>query len=158
MHADPPAKMTIRPARPGEHAMLEHIMRRASLVSDKYRDQLLAHPEAMSLPAAQIEGGTVFVAELDGAVAGFCAVVMTGSGEAELDGLFVEPMHWGEGIGRALAGHGADAARKLGAVSITVIAGPETQPFYETCGFAYQATAKTLFGPAVLMRRRLGGR
>lgn len=153
-----PTDATIRPALPGEHALLEGILRRASLVSDTYRDELLAHPEAMSLPVEQISEGAVFVAETQGAVDGFCVVIMSSADEAELEGLFVEPDRWRKGIGRALVEHGAGAARARGAASITVVAGPEARAFYERCGFAYESDATTLFGSAVLMRRRFAGR
>lgn len=149
---------TIRLALRGEHALLQGIMRRASLVSETYRDELLAHPEAMSLPVEQIAEGAVFVAETQGTVDGFCVVIMLSVDEAELEGLFVEPDRWRKGIGRALVEHGAGAARARGAASITVVAGPEARAFYERCGFAYESDATTLFGSAVLMRRRLAGR
>ncbi|MBO6902924.1 MAG: GNAT family N-acetyltransferase [Rhizobiaceae bacterium] len=148
--------VTVRTARLEERALLEDIMRRASLVSDSYREQLQASPEEMSVPAELFAGGTVFVAELDGVIAGFCAVAMDDPRTAELDGLFVEPELWGEGVGRQLVEHGSAAARSLGAQTITVIAGPAARPFYERCGFAVEAAAVTKFGPAARMRRALG--
>lgn len=77
---------TIRLALRGEHALLQGIMRRASLVSETYRDELLAHPEAMSLPVEQIAEGAAFVAETQGTVDGFCVVIMSSVDEAELEG------------------------------------------------------------------------
>ena len=80
------ADVVIRLARPGEGDLLEGLMRRASLALGDYNEQLEAHPEAIEVPAGQIERGQVIVAEVGDAVAGFAAVV-----EGELDGLFVEP-------------------------------------------------------------------
>ena len=78
--------LTLRLARPEEHDALEELQRRASLELPEYRDQLLDNPDAIYLPEGQIANGQVIVAELDGEVAGFAAVV-----GGELDGLFVEP-------------------------------------------------------------------
>src|SRR5215510_4696551 len=103
--------IVVRPARSGEQATLESLQRRASLNNPGDRDALLANPDAIALPIEQIEGGCVFVAERDGTVAGFAAVVPRPDGGAELDALFVEPHLWKRGIGRKLVEHVADIAR-----------------------------------------------
>src|SRR3990170_6704950 len=84
------ASLRLRPARIDEWAQLEDLQRRASLEPGPYREQLLTHPDAIALPAEQIERGQVTVAEIDGRIAGFAAVVEE-DGKAELDGLFVDP-------------------------------------------------------------------
>src|SRR3954451_10740879 len=89
--------LTLRLARPEEHGELEELQRRASLELPDYREELEANPDAIHLPPAQIANGQVIVAEIDGQLAGFAAIV-----GGELDGLFVEPDLWGRGIGRAL--------------------------------------------------------
>jgi N-acetylglutamate synthase-like GNAT family acetyltransferase len=141
----------IRLARPGERAALEDLQRRASLALDAYREQLLANPDAIHLPPEQIALGQVSIAELDGRVAGFAAVIMSEQA-AELDGLFVEPDHWGEGIGRALADHAVHEARKKG-LTLSVVASPTALGFYEKCGFSVEGEAETRFGPAIRMSR-----
>src|SRR3954453_23424109 len=90
--------LTLRLARPEEHDLLEDLQRRASLELPEYRDHLIAQPDAIYLPEGQIANGQVIVAEVDGEIVGFAAVV-----GGELDGLFVEPDLWGQGIGRTLA-------------------------------------------------------
>ena len=90
--------VTLRNANPDEHEALEALQWRASFELREYRDQLMEHPDAIHLPPSQIANGQVIVAELDGKIAGFAAVV-----GGELDGLFVEPDLWGRGIGRVLA-------------------------------------------------------
>ena len=139
--------LTVRPARPEEHAALEELQRRASTALPDYRAQLEAHPEAIHLPPAQIANGQVLVAELDGRVAGFAAVVA-----GELDGLFVEPELWRRGIGSALAEAATHEARKRG-YTLWVIAGQEAREFYERCGFSVEGEAQTRFGPALRMSR-----
>ena len=122
--------MRIRPARIEERQALEDLQRRASLANEEHRAVLLANPDAIELPVGQIERGEVFVAETDGQVAGFAALI-----GAELDGLFVEPELWGRGIGRALVDVAVHEARRQG-LSVSVIANPAALQFYEKCGFS----------------------
>src|SRR5215212_3405804 len=134
--------LELRPARPDECEELEELQRRASLELREYREQLLANPDAIHLPPAQIANGQVIVAELHGAIAGFAAVV-----GGELDGLFVEPDLWGRGIGTALADAATQEARRRG-LTLKVIAAPAARRFYESCGFSVEEEAQTRFGPA----------
>jgi GNAT superfamily N-acetyltransferase len=139
--------LVLRLAKPQEHGELEFLQRRASLELPDYREQLLAEPEAIHLPPAQIANGQVIVAELEGEIAGFAALV-----GGELDGLFVEPDLWGRGIGRALIDDAAHQARRKG-LTLTVIANPSARRFYESCGFTIEGETKTRFGPASKMSR-----
>ena len=146
-----PAELDIRLGRPEEREALEELQRRASLALNEYREQLLAEPDAVELPAEQIESGEVIVAELDGQIAGFAAVLIDDS-IAELDGLFVEPDLWRRGIGAALIDVAVHEARRQG-LSMTVIANPSARDFYEKCGFTVEGDAQTRFGPALRMSR-----
>ena len=137
----------IRLARPDERDELEALQRRASLALPDYREQLVAHPDAIHLPPAQVSNGQVLVAELDGRAVGFAAVV-----GGELDGLFVEPELWGQGIGRMLVDAATDAARRKG-LALTVVANPTARQFYERCGFSLEGETQTRFGPGLRMSR-----
>lgn len=137
--------LSIRFAFPGEREELEDLQRRASLALPDYRALLEANPDAIELPEEQVDG--VLVAEVDGRVAGFAALV-----GGELDGLFVEPAQWRRGIGSALVERAAHEARKQG-LSLTVTAAPESRLFYESCGFSVEGEAQTRFGPALRMSR-----
>lgn len=139
--------LSIRLAEPDEREELEELQRRASLALADYRDQLLAHPDAIHLPPAQVANGQVLVAELDGRVAGFAAVV-----GGELDGLFVEPELWRRGIGAALVDAATHEARHKG-LALTVIANPNARDFYESRGFSLEGEVQTRFGPAFRMSR-----
>ena len=139
--------LTLRLARPEEHGQLEELQRRASLELPEYRDQLLANPDAIHLPPAQIANGQVIVAELDGELVGFAAVVA-----GELDGLFVEPDLWGGGIGRVLVDAATHEARKRGQ-ALKVIANPRARRFYEHCGFSVEGEEQTRFGPGLRMTK-----
>src|SRR3954463_15766051 len=103
--------VSVRPARPDDQPVLESLQWRASLNNAGDRDALLANPDAIALPLEQIAAGNVFVAERDGIVAGFAAVVPRPDGGAELDALFVEPHLWRHGIGRRLVDHVAEIAQ-----------------------------------------------
>jgi GNAT superfamily N-acetyltransferase len=145
----------IRPARPDEQTMLESLQWRASLNNPGDRDALLANPDAIALPIEQITDGYVFVAEGNGVVAGFAAVVPRPDGGAELDALFVEPHLWKRGIGRRLIDHVADVARERAASFLHVIGNPHAEGFYVSCGFHVTGTIDTRFGVGLAMRRPL---
>jgi len=146
-----PVELTIRMAKPEEQAVLEALQRRASLALGEYNEQLEAHPDAIELPVEQIERGEVIVASLGDRLAGFAAVVIDGE-VAELDGLFVEPELWRQGIGAALVDVAVHEARRQG-LAMTVIANPTAREFYERCGFMLEGKAQTRFGPALRMSR-----
>ena len=139
--------LVIRVAQPEEREELEELQRRASLANEKDRPHLEAHPDAIHLPPAQIANGQVHVAELDGRIAGFAAVV-----GGELDGLFVEPELWRCGIGRMLVDKATHEARNRG-LALTVTANPHALEFYTKCGFSVEGEAQTRFGPGLRMSR-----
>ena len=139
--------LTVRVARPEERETLEALQWRASLANEADRPHLEAHPDAIDLPRDQIERGEVLVAEMNGQIAGFAAVV-----GGELDGLFVEPELWRRGVGTALVEAATHQARKKG-LSLTVIANHAARAFYEKCGFRLEGDAQTRFGPALRMSR-----
>ena len=150
-----PEPVHIRPAIAAEKALLESLQTRASLANPGDHDALLHHPDAIDVPVEQIEAGQVFVAESDGAIVGFAAVVPRSDGNAELDALFVEPDCWRRGVGRVLIGHAVERARANGAEALHVIGNPHAEAFYRASGFETIGTFKTRFGDGLLMRRLL---
>jgi GNAT superfamily N-acetyltransferase len=148
-------QVTIRRARPDEKTTLESLQWRASLANAGDRDALLANPDAIVLPIEQIAAGGVFVAEHDGVIVGFAAVLPRPDGEAELDALFVEPHLWKAGVGRRLVNHAAELARASGAAFLHVIGNPHAEGFYVSCDFRVSGTSETRFGAGLTMRRRL---
>jgi len=141
------AEPAIRLARPEEREALEALQWRASLANETDRPHLEANPDAIDLPAGQIAGGQVWVAEIEGRLAGFAALI-----EGELDGLFVEPDLWRSGIGAVLVETVTHEARRKG-LTLSVIANPAALGFYERCGFAVEGEAQTRFGPALRMSK-----
>ena len=141
----------IRSARADEREALEALQWRASLANEADRPHLEAHPDAIHLPAEQIARDQVLVADVDGRVVGF-AVVVPEDDHAELDGLFVEPDLWRQGVGAVLVDAAVHEARRRG-LALMVVANRAAFGFYERCGFTLEGEAQTRFGPALRMSR-----
>jgi N-acetylglutamate synthase-like GNAT family acetyltransferase len=147
--------MRIRQALVSEQRALEDLQRRASLNNPGDREALLEHPDAIAVPLDQIANGCVFVAEQNGTIVGFAAVVPRDDGGAELDALFVEPQQWKGGIGRALVEQCTTVSRDRGASFLHVVGNPHAKGFYLACGFVEIGVAETRFGIGLSMERRL---
>jgi len=145
-------RLLIRRATVSEQKELEGLQLRASLTNAGDRDALLAHPDAIEVPIAQIAEGRVFVAESNGVVVGFAAVEPRMDGETELDALFVDPKARRHGIGRLLIKHCAGVARTRQSVALYVVGNPHAEEFYLACGFNLIGTTETRFGTGLLMR------
>ena len=145
----------IRLALATERSGLEALQWRASLANPGDRDALLANPDAIVLPDEQIANGDVFVAEQDGAIVGFAAVLARPDGNTELDALFVEPGLWKRGVGRLLVDRCADVARERASRFLHVVGNPHAEGFYTSCGFRTTGTFATRFGVGLSMERGL---
>lgn len=147
--------LACRLARASEQPRLEDLQRRASLNNPGDREALLTNPDAIELPLDHIAAGHVFVAERQGAIVGFAAVLPRKDGAAELDALFVEPETWKQGVGRALVEHCVDIARARGSAALHVVGNPHAEGFYRACGFEQIGTIRTRFGVGQSLRRIL---
>lgn len=140
--------VAVRDAHRVERELLEDLQRRASMHSSTYRDQLLAHPDAIELPVARIDEGLVRVADHSGVPVGFHVLLRIVDGAYELDGLFVEPELWRSGIGRLLIRDAVAIARRQHATFVDVTANSEAIAFYRRVGFNEGNRTATRFGPA----------
>ena len=147
--------LSIRFAKIEERDALEALQWRASLVWEEYRDALLAHPDAIELPAEQIVEGRTIVAELEARIVGFTVVLPREDGGAELDGLFVEPSVWRMGIGTRLIADAEILAAAGGAKFLHVVANPLAEGFYHSRGFVPTGEESTRFGIAHTMRKAI---
>jgi GNAT superfamily N-acetyltransferase len=147
--------LSFRPAMLVEHRALEELQWRASLMWEEYREVLLENPDAIEIPVEYIVGGSTIVAERLGETVGFAVILTRPDGNAELDGLFVEPSAWRGGIGRRLIAEAQNLASARGARTIHVVANPRAKGFYIACGFAFLRTTSTRFGPGLRMRRAI---
>lgn len=107
----------------------------------------------------------LFVAEIDGAVAGYAlGAVATGGTRGMMLALIVAPEHRGLGLGEALARRLVDAlaAQPIHEIFLTVHpANTTAQKLYARLGFAIAATRPDYYGPgttALEMRRVLEDR
>lgn len=146
---------TFRLAVPAERSALEELQRRASLMWEEDRAALLANPDAIELPLEQITGGRTVVAESSGQLLGFAVVLPREDGDAELDGLFVEPTFWRQGLGRALVEQAERIAAADGAANMWVTANTRALGFYDSCGFVKVGEVATRFRPAPKMRKSI---
>jgi GNAT superfamily N-acetyltransferase len=147
--------VTLRLAAPSERQVLEALQLRASLQNAGDREAIERNPDAIHLPGEQISAGQVFVAEVAGTVIGFAVVLRRADGDAELDGLFVEPAVWKRGVGRLLVNRCCKYARSNGAANLHVIGNPHAEGFYLACGFENGGTQETRFGIGLLMKKPL---
>ena len=143
--------VTVRPARLDEHGLLEQLQKDASLALDEYRERLLEHPEVLGIPEEFIGDGRVLVAESGGQLSGYAAWLPMSARVAELDGLFVRPDRWRQGIGRRLIQAVAEAAADDFYDALFVVANPTANTFYLRCGFLRTGETKTQFGVAITM-------
>jgi GNAT superfamily N-acetyltransferase len=149
------ASLNMRPATVAERGALEALQWRASLMWEEYRDALLAHPDAIELPVEQI--ARTIVAELKDKAVGFAVVLPRRDGDADLDGLFVEPAVWRAGIGTRLIREAEIFAAAEGADFLCVVGNPRAEGFYAACGFKLIGREATRFGIGLTMRKAIGG-
>lgn len=148
-------QVTVRLAVIADQKPLEALQWRASLENSGDREAMLANPGLIELPLQQIECGSVFVAEIANSIKGFAVILRRADGSAELDGLFVEPEMWRQGIGRILVDRCCIAAKTAGATEMHVIGNPHAEGFYSTCGFEFLGTQQMQFGVGLVMKRAL---
>jgi len=144
----------IRDAQIDEARTLEELQRRSSMVWEQYRDQLVAHPDAIELPVDVIREQRVRVAIAAGRTLGFSVVRALEERVSELDALFVEPGWMYRGVGRTLMDDVIASARASGVIRLEVTAKPAVG-FYEKIGFVAVRPVSTQFGPAVRMHLEL---
>jgi len=144
----------VRAASPEDADALRLIYRRASLSSDRDRENLLANPSLLEWSDAPIAEGRTVVAEGDGVVAGFATWRAVGDEELELDALFVDPEWRRRRAATVLVEDVLRIAGERGSSAIVVTANPDALAFYRSVGFEEFGTAETTFGPAPRMRLR----
>lgn len=89
----------------------------------------------LTLSGEYVAANPTFVALVDGAPAGFYALVLAPDrARAQLDHLWLLPEWIGRGLGRALFEHAAATARALGAAGMDIEAEPYAEPFYRHMG------------------------
>ena len=80
-----------------------------------------------------IASNEVYVAIVDGVIAGCCALVV-GESLAELEHMWIDPRQMGSGVGRTLFEYAKQRARQLGLLELELSADPNAEGFYERMG------------------------
>lgn len=126
----------IRAARPDEARHLSEVAMRSKAHWGYSAAFMEACRVELAVTPAKIEDDSYhyFVAERDGAILGFCAIVYPTDTDCELEALFVEPSHIGTGIGRALMDRAKTRAAGLGARRLTIQGDPNARDFYCAAG------------------------
>ena len=142
----------IRPGSTDEREQLEELQRRASLIWDEDRANILEHPDAIEVPADHLAAGWVRVAVRNDTIVGFATLLPTPEDTGELDALFVEPDLMRQGIGHELIVDVVNVAHRHGLRRIEVTGNPNARRFYEREGFVVVSEVPTRFRPGLRMR------
>ena len=125
--------ISIRRADPGEAEQLTaiaHAAKRHWGYPDRWIEEWKT---ALTITPEFIANNEVFVAIVNDAIAGCCALVVTGA-LAEIEHMWIRPEHIGSGVGRALFEHARDRARELQFPVLELSADPNAEGFYERMG------------------------
>ncbi|KRE11581.1 hypothetical protein ASE66_23900 [Bosea sp. Root483D1] len=145
--------LTFRLARAADLPELEALQARASLATGENFEDLIANPDAMTIPAEHLDQS--LVAAVDGVIAGFCTILPLSKDVAEVDAVFVDPRNWRTGIGRALLLRAEQDLLASQTRSLRVVSGRYAVPFYQSLGFQLAGTEMTQFGPAARLIKTL---
>jgi N-acetylglutamate synthase-like GNAT family acetyltransferase len=125
--------MEIRLATPDEADKLTSIANAAKRhwnYPEKWIEQWRA---ALTIAPDFIADNEVYVAVVDGELAGCCALVVSDS-LAELEHMWIDPQRMGSGVGRALFEHTTQRAKQRGLTELELSADPHAEGFYERMG------------------------
>ena len=151
----------IRLAHPDDRLNLIELQRRASLVGETgdVLQRLLDEPELIDIDEELLANNEVIVAEIGTTIVGFASFIAQDGNDAELDGMFVEPSHWRQGIGRALIEAVERELVAWQATRLRVVANPNALAFYTALGFVVIGEEKTPLGlVAPVMAKTITGR
>ncbi len=136
--------MAIRLARPNEVDILSSLCVRSKAHWGYDEAFMTLSRAALTVSAAQIDAGDVWVAEVDGAAAGIVALTATDDPcTVDLDKIFVEPTRIGFGVGRALMQFAIEEARRRAFKTLRILADPNAAFFYESIGARYLRQASS---------------
>ena len=146
--------LKIRQAEPADHAALEALLRRASLATGEHVQALLDNPDALKIDPAHVPHS--LVAERAGRIVGFCTLLQTAPGVAEVDAVFIDPDAWRAGIGALLMGEAERHLAREGVQEFGVVSSQYAERFYRSLGYEPTGTVATRFGPATRLVKRIG--
>jgi GNAT superfamily N-acetyltransferase len=147
----------IRIAHPDDRPNLIELQRRASLVGETgdVLQQLLDDPSLIDIDEKLFANNEVVVAEIGATIVGFASFIAQDGNDAELDGMFVEPSHWRQGIGRMLIEAVVRELVAWHATRLRVVANPNALAFYKAVGFTIIGEERTPLGPVAPVMARI---
>ncbi|HUG14002.1 MAG TPA: GNAT family N-acetyltransferase [Thermomicrobiales bacterium] len=127
-------RVTIRPARPGEHVALTALVMRSAQQHWGYSTEFMAwEPQHLEIEPEHITDAVTNVLEIDGRAIG--VYMLRGAPpEIELSRMMLEPSAIGSGLGRRMWEHAVCTARDLGARVIMLDSDPNAEGFYQRMG------------------------
>ena len=144
--------VTVRPARPGEAAAISALALRSKAHWGYDAAFMEACREDLTIDPAWCDGVRLVVAEEAGTLLGYARV----SGQppvGELDGLFVDPVAIGRGVGGLLFRHAMWIARDLGMRALGIDSDPHAEAFYRHAGAVRTGVARSSVDPGRLLPR-----
>ncbi len=132
MSASSPS-ISIRKALPEESETLTQIAHEAKRHWGYPERWIQFWDQYLTITPQLIADADVFLAEQDGTVLGFYALVMR-DGNAELDHLWVSPHHLGRGIGKELFIHSMRRAAAEAISEVEIVSDPNAEGFYKKMG------------------------
>jgi GNAT superfamily N-acetyltransferase len=135
-----PGVITVRAAAPADDDRLR-------IVAETSKGHWGYEPERLRAWAAKLDlSREIWVAEVDGEIVAWAALLPPADGVCELDDLWVEPGSIGRGIGTILFDHAVRRSRSLGGRALRWEADPNAVGFYERMGAATVGTATGSWG------------
>jgi GNAT superfamily N-acetyltransferase len=132
--------ITVRAAAPADDDRLR-------IVAETSKGHWGYAPERLRTWAATLDlSREIWVAEADGEIVAWAALLPPADGVCELDDLWVEPGSIGRGIGTALFDHAVARSRSLGGRALRWEADPNAVGFYERMGAVTVGTATGSWG------------
>ncbi len=99
-----------------------------------YPEHWIAHwQDDLTISPDFVAANQVYVAERDGDLLGFYALVVNG-GKAELDHMWVAPAHIGSGVGKELFIHAMQTAAGQSIDAVEIVSDPNAAGFYRKMG------------------------
>jgi GNAT superfamily N-acetyltransferase len=125
--------LIIRSAKKEEAAKLSEIAHEAKRHWG-YPEHWIRHwQEDLTITSDYVAANRVYVAEGDGDLLGFYALIMRRE-KAELDHIWVMPSHIGTGVGKALFLHAMQIAAGESVAEVEIVSDPNAAGFYRKMG------------------------
>lgn len=128
--------LTLREAKPEEAILLSGLAMRSKSYWGYSDDFMEACKDELTVTSEMIQDSKFHyvVAEMANEAVGFYGVERLSPLQFELEALFVDPVHIGSGIGRALITHARDFIGESGGRSLIIQGDPNAEEFYLAVG------------------------